>query len=180
MAERAGSRAGEFDDEDHKILVTQPISPGHEAEEVGEAVGRDAKSVRNRLDKLRPRFRELLTAHGVLKAALLAVLLVLGFFAWKKHENEAKPRPDDVVVPQPAPAPVSTKTEDGLVKAEELRKEAFARCFQGEYAACAAKLDEAAALDPASESREDVREARESIRRWTTEPSGPLKPGRGR
>ncbi len=67
-----------------------------------------------------------------------------------------------------APEPIAN---EDIPRAEQLRKEAFVECLASEWKPCLEKLDAARRLDPAGDTRPEVRQARDNAKRSKTTPS---------
>jgi hypothetical protein len=102
---------------------------------------------------------------GALVAAAAAAVVVV------ETREPPKPGPDAIGPDRPAPPPTPAE------QATRLRDEAVLACEFLDYAACARKLDEARALDPAGESEPRVIEARKQLAHPAPPPSvGPKVP----
>jgi DNA-directed RNA polymerase specialized sigma24 family protein len=123
---------------------------GEKLEWIAESEKVPAPRVRQRVSRLR---RHLKT-HWQKEVALLAALgVIAGILA--------------LVLRRPEPEPIAN---EDLPRAAEIRKEAFAKCLASEWRACLDKLDDAKKLDPAGDSRPEVRQARENAEKGLTLP----------
>jgi len=159
---------------------------GHTDAQIAEKVGIAKQTVSNRIAGARKKVRGKWHARMTQLAAmaLAAVLLVL---AWRKREEIADLFREPEPAPAPAPAPTKTapptpmrsvpvaprpddtappvpeSLKPDAARAEDLRREAREACELGDYATCSARLDAAAKLDPAGETRPEVRELRHTV-----------------
>ncbi len=122
------------------------------------------------------RLRAHLAKHWGLYAGTAVVLLVV-FAVRMRRPGEPEIGPDDVAMS--ATATTARPAASTAPDAEALRNLAIQMCQDGFYVPCEEKLDQAKAVDPASESLPFVKEMRETIARWKARknaPPVPLKP----
>lgn len=123
---------------------------GEKLEWIAESEKLPAPRVRQRVSRLR---RHLKT-HWQKEVALLAALgVMVGVLALLL-------RPKD-------PEPIAN---EDIPRAAEIREEALAKCHASEWKECLDKLDEAKKLDPAGDSRPEIRQARESAEKALERP----------
>ncbi len=139
----------------------------HEDQEIAFALHVDVDYVRQRSTKLRKKWLKAFPS-----VAAFAFLVVVSYFAWKKHQEEAHPPPaphlDDLHQVAPTPAPPS--------RAETLRSEGVQACEASDWATCLAKLDAAKALDPAGDDTDLMADWRAKVFAETHPGSGDGKP----
>jgi DNA-directed RNA polymerase specialized sigma24 family protein len=126
---------------------------GEKLEWIAENENVPAPRVRQRVSRLRRHLKE----HWQKEIALLAtlgVLITILVFVLKKKE------PEEII------------SED-LPRAAEIRKKAFEKCLSNEFKDCLQKLDDAKKLDPAGDSRPEVRQARDNANRALSLPPVP-------
>lgn len=126
---------------------------GEKLEWIAENENVPAPRVRQRVSRLRRHLK----AHWQKEVALLAtlgVLITILVFVLKRKE------PEEII------------SED-LPRAAEIRKKAFEQCLANEFKDCLQKLDEAKRLDPAGDSRPEVRQARDNANRALSLPPSP-------
>jgi RNA polymerase sigma factor (sigma-70 family) len=129
---------------------------GEKLEWIAESEKVPAPRVRQRVSRLRRHLKThwqkevaLLAALGVIATILLLVL-----------------KPKD-------PEPIA---DDRLPRAAEIRKQAFAECLASQWKPCIEKLDAAKELDPAGDTRPEVKTARENAAKALTLPPPPNVP----
>ena len=115
-----------------------------ETAKVAPVVALPARGAEGAPARRRPRGAEMVTSWLAVVAAVGAVGGALGLRAWSLAQHPHDPNAPDA-------EPGLTDTE---LAAKRLRAEAFAACDEGRWPACAAKLDEARAIDPAGEDRD--------------------------
>jgi RNA polymerase sigma factor (sigma-70 family) len=123
---------------------------GEKLEWIAESEKVPAPRVRQRVSRLRRHLK----AHWQKEVALLAtvgVLLTILALVLRRRE----------------PDPIAN---EAVPRAEEIRRQAFERCLASEWKECIDKLDAAKALDPAGETRPEVRQARENANKALTLP----------
>ncbi|MCW5836026.1 MAG: sigma-70 family RNA polymerase sigma factor [Labilithrix sp.] len=126
---------------------------GEKLEWIAEADKVPAPRVRQRVSRLR---RHLKT-HWQKEVALLAALGVLVTIV-------------ALVLREKEPEPIAN---EDLPRAAELRKVGIEKCLAAEWKECVDKLDAARALDPAGDTRPEVRQARENAGKALTLPPAP-------
>lgn len=126
---------------------------GEKLEWIAETEHVPAPRVRQRVSRLR---RHLKT-HWQKEVALLAALGVLvTIFVLVLRDKE--------------PEPIAN---EDLARAAELRKLGIERCLAYDWKVCVEKLDEAKRLDPAGDTRPEVRQARENANKTLSLPPAP-------
>lgn len=123
---------------------------GEKLEWIAESERVPAPRVRQRVSRLR---RHLKT-HWQKEVALLAalgVLVTVLFLVLRKPPEEI--------------------ANEDLPRAAELRKQAFDKCLASEWKPCLEKLDEAKRLDPAGDSRPEVKQARDNATKGLSLPA---------
>lgn len=120
---------------------------GEKLESIAESEHVPAPRVRQRVSRLR---RHLKT-HWQREVAMLAALgvLVTAIVLWLRKEE--KPQP---IVHDPTIAPLDPR-------AEQLRKDGLDLCGKAQWKDCLDKLDDAKRLDPAGDTRPEVKRARD-------------------
>jgi DNA-directed RNA polymerase specialized sigma24 family protein len=110
-----------------------------------------ATQIRQRVSRLRRMMRERWAAELAAVAAVLFAVLIA--WMWLRREQ---PTADPVL---PTPVPETAPPE--LERAAKLRAEALGECDRNAWERCLEGLDEAAQLDPAGDTSQQVRRARE-------------------
>lgn len=126
---------------------------GEKLEWIAESAKVPAPRVRQRVSRLRRHLK----AHWQKEVALLAalgVLITIVALVLRKKDPEAIANED-------------------IPRAAELRKLGIEKCLAYEWKACVEKLDEAKRLDPAGDTRPEVRQARENANKALTLPPVP-------
>lgn len=108
--------------------------------------------VRQRVSRLRRHFKENWQREVAMLAALGVIVSAIVIFVMKR--NEPEPIVRDVVDP----------------RAEPVRRLALEKCGSNEWKPCLDGLDEARRLDPAGESRPEVRKARQAAEKALQSP----------
>jgi len=114
-----------------------------------------ATQIRQRVSRMRRFMRQRWAAELSAVAAIVAAVLVAWY--WLR-----RPQPTAEVLPTPVP---EIKVPEELLRAQQLREDAFDACVRQEWRQCLERFDEAARLDPAGDRADDVRAARESAER---------------
>jgi DNA-directed RNA polymerase specialized sigma24 family protein len=127
---------------------------GEKLEWIAEAEKVPAPRVRQRVSRLRRHLKD----HWQKEVALLATLGVLITILM-------------VVLKKKEPEPIAN---EDLPRAAEIRKQAFEKCLAYEWKDCVERLDAAKQLDPAGESRPEVKQARENAKKALTLPPSPV------
>lgn len=123
--------------------------------------------------RLVARLRARPRAELIAAAATILFLIVVGYRLYPFRQPDiARPNPQDPNhhdpnVPQPAPT--GQPQDDGLKAAAELRQQAKEACDKAAWEKCWIKLDEAAKLDPAGNTSDEVRELRRKASAAATE-----------
>jgi len=126
---------------------------GEKLEWIADDANVPAPRVRQRVSRLRRHLK----AHWQKEVALLATLGVLiSILAFVLRRKE----PDEII-------------SENLPRAAEIRKQAFEKCLSNEFKDCLQKLDEAKKLDPAGDTRPEVKQARENANKGLTLPPAP-------
>lgn len=138
---------------------------GEKLESIAEEENVPAARVRQRVSRMRRWMKE----RWLAELAAVAVIAAAALVAWRllrREEPEARPEKPPVpsILPE-APTP--------LERARQVRADALRRCEQQAWRACLDGLDEAARLDPQSDSAPGVAEAREKANAALTEPTAP-------
>jgi DNA-binding NarL/FixJ family response regulator len=132
---------------------------GYTDREIAKLTGIAAPTVANRAT----RTRKALEAKWKLRVAGLVGLMAAGALLFALSRR----RPEEARVPHPQvpPSAVPTASQEipVAVRAAQLREEAASACSVFDYATCFDRLERAAALDPAGESQESVRELRHQL-----------------
>lgn len=121
---------------------------GEKLEAIAESEHVPAPRIRQRVSRLRRHLKANWQREVALLAAL-GVLVAVALFLWKKEEHRPQP-----IVHDPRTVPLDPR-------AEQLRKHGLDLCARGEHRACLDELDEARRLDPAGDTRPEVKRARE-------------------
>jgi hypothetical protein len=139
-----------------------------DAEEIAERAAKQRQGAPAGVRRLR-RPMWLAAAAVLLLFGALAATEGAAIVAWM-HEPKPEPiQPDNERAPPPTPHEI----------AEKLRDEAEHACEKELWGLCWRKLDEAKSVDAAGEAEERVQGLRETVKRRTTPPPGPDKPGKG-
>ncbi|MBI2389636.1 MAG: sigma-70 family RNA polymerase sigma factor [Deltaproteobacteria bacterium] len=128
---------------------------GEKLEEIANEAALPAPQVRQRVARLRRHFRTRWAAQVAAAVALLALAIVAAALLRRTDREAVKP----VIAPDP------------VARARELRRESLSKCAAGAWDPCVKGLDEAAALDPAGDSADEVRKAREAAARAKLPPA---------
>jgi DNA-directed RNA polymerase specialized sigma24 family protein len=123
---------------------------GEKLEWIAETEKVPAPRVRQRVSRLRRHLKD----HWQKEVALLAtlgVLLTIAFLVLREKE----------------PEPIAN---ENLPRAQELRKVGIEKCLAAEWKDCIDKLDAAKQLDPAGDTRPEVRQARDNAAKGLTLP----------
>lgn len=121
---------------------------GEKLESIAESEHVPAPRVRQRVSRLRRHFKD----HWKREVAMLAalgVLVTVAIALWLREK--AKPEP---IANDPKIIPIDPR-------AEELRKDGLDLCATAQWKSCIEKLDDAKRLDPAGDTRPEVKKARE-------------------
>jgi|GEM_PF-632210 len=118
---------------------------GEKLEWIAETEKVPAPRVRQRVSRLRRHLKTHWQKEVALLAALGVLVTIVMLFLREKE-----------------PEPIAN---EDLPRAEELRKIGIEKCLAYEWKACAEKLDAARHLDPAGETRPEVRQARENVKK---------------
>jgi DNA-directed RNA polymerase specialized sigma24 family protein len=121
---------------------------GEKLESIAESEHVPAPRVRQRVSRLRRHFKENWKREVAMLAAL-GVLITVAIALWI-HERE---KPENIAH-DPKFVPLDPK-------AEELRKDGLDLCAKSQWKECVEKLDDARRLDPAGDTRPEVKKARE-------------------
>lgn len=125
---------------------------GEKLEHIAEGEALPAPRVRQRVTRLRQHFRARWQSH----LAAVATLVGAGILLWWWFKPRVGPEPQIVKEAPSAPAPV----DPSIDQARQLRRLALERCAERDFVSCIEGLDRAAALDPAGDQADEVREAR--------------------
>lgn len=123
---------------------------GEKLEWIAESEKVPAPRVRQRVSRLRRHLK----SHWQKEVALLAtlgVLITILVLVLRKKDPE-------------------TIANEDIPRAAEIRKKAFEKCLASEWRECIDELDAAKELDPAGDSRPEVRRARENAKKGLTLP----------
>jgi DNA-directed RNA polymerase specialized sigma24 family protein len=126
---------------------------GEKLEWIAESEKVPAPRVRQRVSRLRRHLKTHWQKEVALLAALGVVITVLVLVLRKKE-----------------PEPIAN---EDLPRAAELRKVGFDKCLASEWKECLEKLDAAKQLDPAGDTRPEVRQARDNANKGLTLPPAP-------
>ena len=121
---------------------------GEKLESIAESEHLPAPRVRQRVSRLRRHFKENWKREVAMLAAL-GVLITAAIALWL-HEKD---KPENIAH-DPKFLPLDPK-------AEELRKDGLDLCAKSQWKQCVEKLDDAKRLDPAGDTRPEVKKARE-------------------
>jgi DNA-directed RNA polymerase specialized sigma24 family protein len=168
---------GAISEQDVRIL--QLDADGLDAGEIAKRVKLAPKTVRNRLSTARKILNEAWAKRSriVVGGVTILAVLVMLWIVQRKREQYARDHAHDFDI---TPDRVQTPREPTpMERADNLRKEAWDACGARYYGTCADKLNEAAKLDPASETRQDVKDLRKMIYDAEHVTPGPLKPDVG-
>ena len=127
---------------------------GEKLEWIAETEQVPAPRVRQRVSRLRRHLKTHWQKEVALLAALGVVATILVLVLRKKE-----------------PEPIAN---EDLPRAEELRKVGIEKCLAYEWKTCIEKLDAAKQLDPAGETRPEVRQARENASKALAIPPAPV------
>lgn len=125
---------------------------GEKLESIAESEHVPAPRVRQRVSRLRRHFKENWKREVAMLAAL-GVLVTVAIALWLRE----KERPENIAH-DPKFVPLDPK-------AEELRKDGLDLCAKAQWKDCVEKLDDAKRLDPAGDTRPEVKKAREDATR---------------
>jgi DNA-directed RNA polymerase specialized sigma24 family protein len=121
---------------------------GEKLESIAETEDVPAPRVRQRVSRLRRHLK----AHWQKEVALLVALGVIATLL----ALALRPKPNEPIA------------NEGIERAEELRRIGIAKCVAAEWVECVDKLDAAKQLDPAGDSRPEVKRAREDAKKALT------------
>jgi DNA-directed RNA polymerase specialized sigma24 family protein/outer membrane biosynthesis protein TonB len=121
---------------------------GEKLESIAESEHVPAPRVRQRVSRLRRHFKENWKREVAMLAAL-GVLITVAIALWLREKE--KP---EIIAHDPNVVPLDPR-------AEELRKDGVELCAKSQWSDCVEKLDDAKRLDPAGDTRPEVRKARE-------------------
>lgn len=133
---------------------------GEKLEEIAHEAALPAPQVRQRVARLRRHFRTRWAAQVAAAVALLALAIVAAVLLRRGDREAVKP----VITPDP------------VARARELRKVSLSKCAAGDWDPCVKGLDEAAALDPAGDSADEVRRARDAAAKAKLPPAPSVPP----
>jgi len=138
---------------------------GEKLENIADEDKVPAPRVRQRVSRWRKHLRERWAAE---LAAVAAIAVILGglWWAWRHRPQ------DGVTVVTPDNSSV-VPVDSAMLRAAELRAVALQRCDKGEWVACLQGLDEAAKLDPAGDSSDAVKQARQGAADAMRAPESP-------
>jgi DNA-directed RNA polymerase specialized sigma24 family protein len=125
---------------------------GEKLESIAESEHVPAPRVRQRVSRLRRHFKENWKREVAMLAAL-GVLVTVAIALWLRE----KEKPENIAH-DPKFVPLDPK-------AEELRKDGLDLCAKSQWKECVEKLDDAKRLDPAGDTRPEVKKAREDAAR---------------
>jgi DNA-directed RNA polymerase specialized sigma24 family protein len=120
---------------------------GEKLESIAESEHVPAPRVRQRVSRLRRHFKENWKREVAMLAAL-GVLITVAITLWLRENKPENIAHDPKFVPLDP-------------KAEELRKDGLDLCAKSQWKDCIEKLDDAKRLDPAGDTRPEVKKARE-------------------
>ena len=120
---------------------------GEKLESIAESEHVPAPRVRQRVSRLRRHFKENWKREVAMLAAL-GVLITVAITLWLRENKPENIAHDPKFVPLDP-------------KAEELRKDGLDLCAKSQWKDCVEKLDDAKRLDPAGDTRPEVKKARE-------------------
>jgi DNA-directed RNA polymerase specialized sigma24 family protein len=126
---------------------------GEKLESIAETEKLPAPRVRQRVSRLRRHLK----SHWQKEVALLAALGVLVTILV-------------LVLRDKEPEPIAN---EDLPRAVEIRKQALEKCLAADWKDCLDKLDAAKALDPAGDTRPEVRQARDNAKKALSLPPAP-------
>lgn len=118
---------------------------GEKLEDIARAEAVPAPQVRQRVARLRKHYR---ARWALVAAALVVATIVVLALRGRDDDRTAKPEPTPSTTPDP------------IARARELRERALSACERHEWTLCLKGLDDAAALDPAGDTTQVVRDAR--------------------
>jgi DNA-directed RNA polymerase specialized sigma24 family protein len=142
--------AGDMPEQGEAIL--EGVVDGLSAKEIGAELGLTESAVKNRLSRMRKRFKGKLAALGILTLMMLVAVLFAAPFGGVAT-RDVTPAPGATTA-QPRPQP-PTET-----LAQVLRGQGLRACDAGEWDLCLGDLEKARTLDPAGDEEPAVRAAR--------------------
>jgi DNA-directed RNA polymerase specialized sigma24 family protein len=140
-----------------QLRILASIAAGMTHKEIAEDLGISEQAVRDRLVRLRARFRMRLAALG-----MTALLVLMAVLLAAPLGGVALLAPGSVPPRAPTQTPAQTPAPTAVQLASVLRQDALRACAAGEWATCVSKLDGARLLDPAGDATPEVAFARRS------------------
>jgi DNA-directed RNA polymerase specialized sigma24 family protein len=159
---RAKVADGTLSERDVKMLLLD--AEGVNAIQIGRELKLKPQTVRNELSRVRNVVRK--AWAGQLKGPLVLLALLLVAW-WLKTEHDRRAQRDNHDIHPDIPfAPPLAPQPSPEERAEQLRRDAHDACAAEKWTQCRDDLDDASRLEPAGESRPEVKEMRKAIRDW--------------